>query len=62
MAEWAGAETEFCGFSKHVGRDWEDVVRDDRAYVEWIMDDDEHDFTIETHLYEHLMDLMEDPR
>lgn len=56
---WAGDDTEVCHFRKHEGREWEDVVRDDRAYVEWLMDDEEHDFEIGAVLYDHLMDLLE---
>lgn len=60
MSDWAGADTDVCRFRKHSGQAWEDVARDDPTYLEWLMDDDEHDFTIEAPLYDHLMDLLEE--
>lgn len=48
---------EICRFPKHFGVPWEVVVEEDRAYVEWLVYDDET--PINDHLYEVLMDLLE---
>ena len=48
-----------CQFPKHRGKDWVDVVDEDREFCEWIVSG-EHEMVIEEVLYDYLMDLLED--
>ena len=53
------SDLETCPFPKHEGRDWEDVVRDDRAYVEWLVSG-EPDFEMWDDMYDFLIELLEE--
>ena len=48
---------ETCPFPKHRGVPWEDVVEDDRRYVEWLVGGEGPEMDDE--LYDHLMELLE---
>lgn len=47
-----------CPFPKHRGERWEDVLEDDRRYLEWLVSHEGPDLGEE--LYETLMDLLEE--
>ena len=45
-----------CYFMKHQGQRWEDIIKEDRAYVAFLVDD----YDLEDVLYDYLMNLLED--
>lgn len=49
----------YCRFPKHKGKHWQEVIEEDRPYVEWLVSG-EHDMTLNDDLYDYLMELLED--
>lgn len=49
---------EVCPFQKHEGEKWEDVVAEDRRYVEWLVSAEGP--ALSTDLYEKLTELLEE--
>lgn len=47
-----------CPFRKHRGESWEDVLEEDRRYMEWLVSGEGPDLGQE--LYDTLMDLLEE--
>ena len=46
-----------CYFLKHEGSLWEDVIEEDREYVEFLV----NSYDLKEDLYDYLMDLLEEP-
>ena len=55
------SDVEICPFPKHEGREWVDIIQDDRAYMEWLVSG-EPDFELWDELETYLIDLLEEPR
>lgn len=49
---------EICRFPKHEGKLWEDIVEEDRPYVDWLLGVEGPN--MEDGLYEYLTELMEE--
>lgn len=47
-----------CPFPKHEGKRWEDVIAEDRQYVEWLVSGSGPNMSV--FLYEHLIELLEE--
>ena len=53
-------ELEICKFPKHDGEEWEDVMEEDRSYVEFLVSGESRAPDMSTALYDRLMDLLEE--
>lgn len=51
-------EDRICRFPKHEGKLWEDILEEDREYIDWLVSGDGPE--IDSDLYDYLMELLED--
>ena len=53
-----GSEGLICGLSKHRGKLWEDLVEEDKAYLEWCIS--MYGPSLNDQTYDHIVDLLEE--